>query len=171
MAAVMPAPSAATSAPAQLQLTHDEAAELTNSIRTSVADLEQLVVRAYFGRAWVAMDYESWDDYVLGEFKRAPLALPREDRKTQVLSLRQQGLSLRAIASATGVSEATARRDTSTASFDAVNTPERTTGLDGKERPATRPTAQKPEKGTPPAQREVCPTCGQTLPTTYNKES
>lgn len=147
-------------------LSFDEALAVTEDIRLSVADLELKIVTAYFGRAWAVMGYDSWDDYVQGEFKQAPLALPREDRKASVASLRSQGLSLRAIASATGVDPATVHRDLAPV---ANATPDSITGIDGREYPATRPTTDfVPTEGnndTPPAQREACPTCGQFLPT------
>lgn len=117
-------------------LTFDEATELTEAIRVSVADLEEKVVRAYYGRVWVAMEYESWDDYVQGEFKRAPLALPREERQTQVASLRSQGLTLRAIGAVTGTDHKTVKND-----LDALgefSPPATVTGIDGKEYPTTR---------------------------------
>lgn len=117
-------------------LTFDEALELTESIRESVDDLEEKVIEAYRGRVWLSMDYESWDDYVQGEFKRAPLALPREERQTQVASLRSQGLSLRAIGAATGVSEATVHDDL--AGVQNL-TPAPVTGIDGKEYAPSRP--------------------------------
>lgn len=62
-------------------------------------------------------------------------------RREQVIFLRSKGHSLRAIADAVGVSEATARRDVSTASNDAVATPDgKVLGKDGKRRDAKRPT-------------------------------
>lgn len=153
-------------------LSFDEATALTESIRGAVADLEEKVVRAFFGRVWVAMDYGSWDEYVQGEYKSAPLALPREDRRIQVASLRQQGLSLRAIGAVTGVSEATVHDDLAT--VQNLTVPERITGLDGKDRPATQPErepASSPEiNDTPLVAREACPCCGQSLPTGLQKE-
>lgn len=150
-------------------LSFDEAVALTEDIRLSVADIEFKIVTAYYGRAWAAMDYESWDEYVVGEFKIAPLAMPREDRKSTVASLRSQGLSLRAIGSVTGVDHKTVKNDLD--SPGEFSPPEQVTGIDGKEYPATHPTSEdvvptEQESNTPPAQREACPTCGQFLPTT-----
>lgn len=152
-------------------LSFDEATELTESIRASVADIEQKVVRAFFGRVWVAMDYESWDEYVQGEFKSAPLALPREDRRVQVASLRQQGLSLRAIASATGVDHKTVKNDLD--SGGEFSPPGRTIGADGKDYPASqpnRPTPSQEARDTASVQKEPCPYCGQDLPADLRKE-
>lgn len=120
-------------------LDFDQALELTESIRVSVSDLEEKIVTAYFGRAWVALDYPSWDAYVQGEFKSAPLALPREDRQTQVASLRQQGLSLRAIQSVTGASRPTIINDLrDVGGKDLTTSP--ITGIDGKEYAPVKPT-------------------------------
>lgn len=147
-------------------LTFDEAVELTDSIRRSVADIEEKIVRAYFGRAWVAMDYASWDEYVQGEFKQAPLQLPREDRRVQVASLRSQGLSQPAIASVVGVNQATVNRDL----MQMHNQPESVTGIDGKEYSPTRPTVPQEVRDTTPIQNESCPYCGQNLPVHLRKE-
>jgi len=64
------------------------------------------------------------------------------------VALREQGHSYRAIGGALGLGEATVRRDIvrATASGDAVQ-PGRITGLDGKSRPAIRPTPE-PEQPT-----------------------
>lgn len=45
--------------------------------------------------------YQSWDDYCTREFGTTRLRLPREERAEVVASLRESGLSIRAIASAT----------------------------------------------------------------------
>lgn len=144
-------------------LTFDEALALTDEIRVSVADLEMKIVQAYYGRAWTALEYESWDEYIQGEFKTAPLALPREDRKTQVASLRSQGLSLRAIASATGVDHKTVKNDLD--SPGEFSPPAQVTGIDGKSYAAERPATRTQEvRDMPPEAREACPYCGQDLP-------
>lgn len=169
-------------------LSFDDAVALTESIRLTVAEIELKIVEAYYGLAWKVMGYDSWDEYISGEFKAAPLAMPREERRTSVASLRQAGLSLRAIGAATGVSRDTVQKD-----LEAVRnlTPDSITGIDGKEYPATRPNVShhyqdardlelvhldklpdlpmcqieaEIETNTPPAQREACPTCGQKMP-------
>ncbi|AXN45605.1 hypothetical protein MM1218R_03671 [Mycobacterium marinum] len=94
----------------EIVLGTDEAKELTRQIRQTTANLWELVVKAYDGRAWVALEYSSWDSYCSTEFKNAKLRLPREDREAVVMSLRDNGLSTRAIASVTGISPSTAAR-------------------------------------------------------------
>ena len=58
-------------------------------------------------------------------------------RREVTAALREQGHSLRAIATAVGVDDKTVRNDLSTADYSAV--PGRVTGLDGKSRPSSRP--------------------------------
>ena len=88
-------------------LTREQARELTNRIADAASDLWELVKRAYVERAWAALDYASWDEYVEAEFGSTRFKLPREERSEVVVSLRDAGLSLRAIASVTGDSKST----------------------------------------------------------------
>lgn len=89
----------------------DYARQLTDRIRVAVEGTWQLIVEAYQSRAWAALGYSSWDDYCTREFGTSRLKLPREDRAEQVASLRESGLSIRAIASATGSSKNTVKSD------------------------------------------------------------
>lgn len=106
------------------------------------------------------LGYSSWDDYCTREFGTSRLKLPREDRAEHVASLRESGLSIRAIASATGSSKNTIKSDLrqvgqfdppvpdehgDTETGEIIDQPA-TTGLDGKQyqRPAIR-TDPKPE--------------------------
>lgn len=63
-----------------------------------------------------------------------------EQRRELVAHLRAEGHSLRAIASAVGVSHEQARQDAATVKD--LTVPERVNGLDGKSRPATRPKSE-----------------------------
>lgn len=89
--------------------TAGEARALTDQIKVAVEGTWQLVQRAYQCRAWEALGYSSWDDYCTREFGTSRLRLPREERQEVVQSLREIGMSTRAIAAATGVSHTTAR--------------------------------------------------------------
>jgi hypothetical protein len=89
----------------------DEARELTDQIRTGLGTLRELITRAYLGRAWIALGYESWDAYCIREFETSWLRVPREERPEMVTSLRHAGLSIRAIASATGAGVGTIHRE------------------------------------------------------------
>ena len=92
-------------------LAADDARELTDRIRFAVEATWQLIATAYTQRAWSALGYATWDDYCTREFGGSRLRLPREERGEVVASLREQGLSIRAIAAATGIDRNTVRSD------------------------------------------------------------
>ena len=79
-------------------LTKRQARDLTNKIRLASETLIELVAEAYQGRVWLALGYDTWADYIAGEFEIAPLRCSREDRPVIVKALRAFGLSSRAIA-------------------------------------------------------------------------
>lgn len=147
-------------------LTTDEAQGLTNRLRAALNFSSETVATMYFRRGWSALGYSSWDDYCETEFGGSRIRLPREDRQELVTSLHQQGMSVRAIAAATGVNRETVRQESSgdkKLSPAPVNpspppvtdlitgddlaelnhpAPQRTTGIDGKSYARTDP---KPE--------------------------
>ena len=89
-----------------------EAAQaVTNRIRIALDGTWELIRDAYIGRAWIALGYESWDAYTDAEFQSSRLRLPREERQQAVASLRDSGLSIRAIASGLGIGDKTVQRD------------------------------------------------------------
>ena len=112
-------------------LSENEARELTAEIYGHLDTAWNLIIQAYQGRAWEVMGYASWDAYCKTEFNGARLRLPREERQEVVGSLREAGLSTRAIASATGQSEGTVRNDIRDGA-GAQNYAPDVTGLDGK---------------------------------------
>lgn len=87
-----------------------EARTITDQIKVDVEAVWELIKRAYTQLAWAALGYSSWDEYCAGEFGTCRLRLPREERTEVVSSLRESGLSLRAIASATGLGRGTVAR-------------------------------------------------------------
>ncbi|PVC81568.1 hypothetical protein [Streptomyces sp. CS014] len=87
-----------------------QARELTARILSAMEDVWELVKEAYTSRAWCALRYDSWDEYVAAEFGGARLALPREERADTVASLRSAGMSYPAIAAATGLGVGTVHR-------------------------------------------------------------
>lgn len=93
------------------EMTPDEARQVTDRIRTALGVAWELVADAYKRRAWAAMGYSSWDDYTSAEFGAARLRLPREERQEVVASLRDAGLSIRAIAASVGVHTDTVQSD------------------------------------------------------------
>lgn len=105
----------------------------------SLADLQQDIVDAYQARDWETLDYSSWESYVSAEFGHAMPRLEREERRELVVNLRAEGLSTRAIASATGTHKDTVRNDLSDVSGGENSPPDGgadaapVTGLDGKQ--------------------------------------
>ena len=89
----------------------EQARKLTDRIKVNAEALWELIVHAYHGRAWTALGYESWDTYCVTEFGTSRLKVPREERTEIVTSLKESGLSDRAIESATGISRSTLIRD------------------------------------------------------------
>jgi hypothetical protein len=152
--------------PVLIDMNADEARKITEAIKAAVEQLWALVVTAYNRRAWLALNYPTWDDYCAKEFRTAALAVPREERPEVVRSLRQAGLSQRAIASATGVSQSTVRDDIAQLSSDhSVPMPDTVTSLDGKKRPAQQPKPDVPQpKPTPPPQPQPTPDVPQPKP-------
>jgi transposase-like protein len=127
-------------------LTIDEARTKVELVKALVGTVWTEVADLFRGRAWLALGYASWDALCVAEFDGARIRLPREDRREIVGSLREAGLSVRAIAAATGVAPATVHDDLSGVQN---RTPE-TTGTDGKRYPASRP-APPPEPSDVPA--------------------
>jgi hypothetical protein len=91
-------------------LTVDEAREITQKIRQSVSVAVIQIKKAWLGRAWVALGYASWEDYKNAEFGEH-IRLPRDERQQVVGELRAAGMSMPAIASATGSSVGTVHAD------------------------------------------------------------
>jgi hypothetical protein len=89
----------------------EAARALTDRIKVAVEAAWELIKQAYTERAWEALGYQSWDDYCTREFGTSRLRLPREERTEVVCSLRDAGLSVRAIASATGDHYSTVSRE------------------------------------------------------------
>lgn len=126
------------------ECTADYARALTDRIKVAVEATWHLIAEAYESRAWAALGYSSWDDYTTREFGTSRLRLPREDRQEVVMSLRDAGLSIRAIAVVTGDSPRTVRREIAggaSAPPDAtderdndvlIEAPRKVTGTDGK---------------------------------------
>src|SRR5690606_22018851 len=92
------------------------------------------LIEAYTTRAWEALGYASWDDACRVELGAGRIKIPRSERPEVVEAMRGAGMSTRAIAAATGVSDGTVRNDLSTAQNYA---PATVTGIDGKTYQAT----------------------------------
>ena len=134
----------------EIAITASQARELTDRIKVGVEAIWELVKQAYQSRAWVALGYDSWDDYCTREFGTSRIRLPREERQEVVASMREIGMSTRAIASATGISQKTASRELA-AARESNDSPVPVTGTDGKTY-APRPQPQsEPEPELPQA--------------------
>lgn len=117
--------------------TKEQARAFTDRIKVAVEGTWLLIQEAYTSRVWAALGYDSWDAYCTTEFGQTRLRLPREERQEVVASLRENGLSVRAIASATGTGYGTVQREIA-ASGDPDGSPA-VTGTDGKTYASTRP--------------------------------
>lgn len=117
-------------------MTADDAAVRLDRVRTHVEQAWDDLIALHSGRAWFALGYESWDALCDGELGGARIALPREDRREVVGQMREAGMSIPAIASATGASIGTIHNDLSELKGSGRDLPTAVTGLDGKARPA-----------------------------------
>jgi hypothetical protein len=106
------------------EMTANEARALTDQIKYDAEALWDKIAAAYTGRAWAALGYESWDVYCIKEFGDMRLRLLREERAEMVCSLRQAGLSIRAIASGVGISDQTVQRDLAAGVVNHYTSPE-----------------------------------------------
>src|SRR5699024_6723125 len=101
------------------QLAPDVARDLTDKIRTGLEGVFELIKSAYSGFAWASLGYASWDEYVQREFGNLYLRPPREEREEIVSSMRDAGMSVRAIATATQLGRDTVHRELSMYSIPA----------------------------------------------------
>lgn len=113
----------------ELVISAQDARNLTDKIKAGTAALWELIKEAYASRAWASLGYASWDDYCTQEFGTSRIRLPREERREVVSSMREIGMSTRAIASATGAGYGTIARELS---GDPNGSPAPVTGTDGK---------------------------------------
>jgi len=143
------------------QATPEVARQLTDRIKVTLGVGWELTKEAYNTRAWAALGYATWDEYCTREFGDDRLRLPRETRQEVVASLRDSGLSLRAIGAATGVSQTQVQKDLNSGvnqidgragqrpdGFTPAPPGPPTTGIDGKRYPSVRP--QPPRPSSPP---------------------
>jgi hypothetical protein len=117
--------------------TQDEAQRWKANFEAVTERWVELRIEGFQRRAWLALGYDSWED--LCDSLELP-RLERDDRRAAVGAMRAAGMSTRAIGAAVGASDGTVRNDLNATAQDyAVEQPEKVTGLDGKDRPATRP--------------------------------
>ncbi len=116
------------------QFSAEEARELTDELRADYGSLQVKISTAWSGRIWLALGYESWQDYLDEEFRDVSLRPPKELQEQVIAELREAGMSTRGIASATDLSQPTVVRRLSVPG-DSNESPEKNEpviGLDGK---------------------------------------
>ncbi|MCS4592640.1 hypothetical protein KTJ89_06530 [Brevibacterium sediminis] len=116
------------------QFSADEARELTDELRADYGSLQVKISTAWRGRIWLALGYESWQDYLDEEFRDVSLRPPKELQEQVIAELREAGMSTRGIASATDLSQPTVVRRLSVPgdSNESRENTEPVIGLDGK---------------------------------------
>lgn len=136
-------------------LTAEQARELTDRMKSGLTHIWEIIVVAHRGRAWLALGYASWDQFIQREFGSMNLQPPREEREQTITSLRDAGMSVRAIATATQLGRGTVSRAISSPDAGVpVGTPDVDSserlkpvdqarasiqGIDGKQYAAVRP--------------------------------
>lgn len=102
------------------------------------------VVRAFRGRIWVALAYDTWAEWC--ECELGGLKLPVPQRREIVAELSGAGMSNPAIADAIGVDQSTVYRDKEASGFASAKP---VTGQDGKEYSPPRPKPYAPQAVEP----------------------
>lgn len=120
-------------------LNEADARELTDQIAEGLADVHALIMQAWEGRAWEALGFNTWDAWIDANFRGLQLRPPRERREEVVQSMRDAGMSVRAISQATDLGVGTIHR--ATAGVPNGTPEQESVGLDGKSY-----SARKPEK-------------------------
>lgn len=121
----------------------DQIRNRIRSIQDQIDRLGDLFAEAYNARAWLALGYADWGEYVTAEFYATTrLRLDRDERRDLVVSLRSAGLSTRAIGTALRTSKSQVDRDLDTSGAP-NGTPVTVIGTDGK-------TYATPERRTTP---------------------
>lgn len=135
-----------------VDLTTDEAVRVTGRIRAWVnAYPIDEIKRAYFGRVWLAMDYESWSEWCDSELNG--FKLPAVERREVVAELAGSGMSKKSISEVLDIGQATVHRDLTGSPH---GDPDKVTGQDGKT--YAKPKREQPVKDQPPRPSEgiVC---------------
>ena len=138
-------------------LSVDEARDLTQRVRQTGAILAAQIERAYVGRIWEALGFDTFHDWLDDALGDARPKLTRDERRSLVSTLREAGESTRSIASVAGVSVGTVHHDITCSELNTstddeiidaeVAEPITTTnvvGRDGKKYPAKKVHANTP---------------------------
>lgn len=112
-----------------------------------------LIKKAYAEKDWLAMDHDTWEEYVEREVPVLQrLALDKPTRLRVHRELSDAGMSSRAIVATTGASKGTVHRDTAGAPNGAGD--KAIQGRDGKTYTPPAPRPKAPEPRMPPGLRE-----------------
>jgi hypothetical protein len=133
-----------------VDLTEDEAEAITGRIRQWVREFPvDDVERAFRGRIWLALGYESWAEWCdceLGGFK-----LPAPQRREVGVELAERDMSEVGISEVLGISRNTVRSDKAGQPVQSEQADRKTLGQDGKgyskpkRQPKPKPVAPEPE--------------------------
>lgn len=115
------------------EFTEDEARAFVGRINASLHITGEMIIEAYDRRIWKSLGYRTWDDFT--QLELGGPAMNPAQRAVLAVGLREAGMSLRAIASATGASHEQIRRDVA----GVTNVTPQITGQDGKQYAATQP--------------------------------
>lgn len=115
----------------------EDAKRRLDRVKSGVERIWDDLVALYQGRAWLALGYASWDALCDAELDGARIALPREARREAVATMRNAGMSTRAIGMAVGVTHPTVLGDLQHSTGRNVPV-DQVVSLDGKSRPANR---------------------------------
>jgi hypothetical protein len=125
-------------------LTFGEALYITDMIRQNVHAGWEFYREAFERRADVVLGYQSFDLYRVGEFSECQFTVPRESRPAVCKSLHEHGMSIRAIAFRVGCDKNTVMSDLrKLGEVSEIHTPEKITGLDGKQHPSKKPSTRR----------------------------
>lgn len=124
--------------------TRAKAAKFTEKLRTTVVGAAELFIEAYNGRIWLALDYQSWADYLNAELGELRPRLPKAQRLELVAALKTEAkMSQTAIADALGVDQKTVSNDLRELRDSGEEVSETSVGQDGKEYSATAERASR----------------------------
>ena len=144
----------------QVSPPHRIDADLRRTARSIAREMEsfkKLIEQAKRHRVHEVLGFASWPAYVADVISTEMGRLPVEDRRQVVGLLAGEGMSQRAIAEATKVSQKTVDRDLDQLSHDdSVVLPDNVIGLDNKTRPAHPPKPDVPQPAPPtPARKRL----------------
>jgi hypothetical protein len=143
--------------PVIFELSPASAEQVTQQIRAMVERTWEYIAIAYQGRAYTALGYGSWDEYVDDRLGDLRLTVPRAERPHAVAALTNARMSLRAIAKVLGVGLGTIHRDlvarpTEKGSVADDVVPSEVEGRDGKQYRRRKPAVA------------ACSICGESHP-------